>query len=122
MIILVASSLESFLQLIGVLLIFLFVLLITYLTTRWLSGVQKNKLQNKSLKIIETLPVGNGKYVEIIQAGDKYLVISVGKDAVSLLTELSDYKPTEQQIHALGTELDSFQNVLDKVKNRISKK
>ena len=39
--ILLSSSLNSFIQLLGVLLIFLFVLVITYFTTKWIGGYQK---------------------------------------------------------------------------------
>ena len=56
---------ESFLQLIGVLLIFVFVLAITYFTTRWMAGIQKGRTNNKNLKILESIGVGNGNLVGI---------------------------------------------------------
>ena len=86
--ILILSSLDSFVQLITVLVIFIFVLIITYFTTRWMAGIQKGQSFNKNLRIIETISVGNNKMVSIVQAGEKYLVVSIGKDEVHYLTEL----------------------------------
>lgn len=86
--ILILSSLDSFVQLITVLVIFIFVLIITYFTTRWMASIQKGRSFNKNLRIIETISVGNNKMVSIVQAGEKYLVVSIGKDEVHYLTEL----------------------------------
>lgn len=86
--ILILSSLDSFVQLITVLVIFIFVLIITYFTTRWMAGIQKGRNFNKNLRIIETISAGNNKMISIVQAGEKYLVVSIGKDEVHYLTEL----------------------------------
>lgn len=86
--ILILSSLDSFVQLITVLVIFIFVLIITYFTTRWMTGIQKGRSFNKNLRIIETISAGNNKMISIVQAGEKYLVVSIGKDEVHYLTEL----------------------------------
>ncbi len=122
--ILAVSSLESFLQLIGVLLIFVFVLLITYLTTKWMGGFQKAHSNHKNLQIIETIHVGNNKIVEIVQAGTKYLVIAVGKDEVHLLAELTEAELTEVPVSDSGAMLssDSFQDIFNKVKEKFPKK
>ena len=84
------SSLSSALQLIGVLLIFVFVLFITWMTTKFIAGYQKVQTQGRNLKILETQRLMNNKYLSIIKAGDKYLVIAVGKDEVRLLTVLTE--------------------------------
>ena len=86
--ILILSSLDCFVQLITVLVIFIFVLIITYFTTRWMAGIQKGRSFNKNLRIIETISAGNNKMISIVQAGEKYLVVSIGKDEVHYLTEL----------------------------------
>ena len=86
--ILILSSLDSFVQLITVLVIFIFVLIITYFTTRWMAGIQKGRSFNKNLRIIETISAWNNKMISIVQAGEKYLVVSIGKDEVHYLTEL----------------------------------
>ena len=118
------SSIDSFLQLIGVLLIFLFVLAVTYATTRWIAGYQRGHSLNQNLRIIETLKITTNKYIQIVEAGEEYLVIAVGKDEVHLLTKL-----TKEQLKELPSEdfsapvsMDSFKEILEKVKERIPKK
>lgn len=120
------SGLESFLQLIGVLLIFLFVLVITYFTTRWIAGYQKKQYFNKNLRVVETLKLTANKYIQIVEAGDTYLVIGIGKDEINLLTTL-----TEEQMKALPDEMqlsggknigESFQDIFEKLKEHLPKK
>ena len=117
--ILMTSSLESFMQLISVLVIFVFVLAITYVTTRWMAGFQKSRSYNKNLKIIETIAVGNNKLISIVAVGKKYIAVSVGKDDVHFLTEI---KEDELKDLSFLDEADkesakeSFANILEKLK------
>ena len=92
------SSFSSFMQLLGVLLIFVFVLIITYFTTKWIAGYQKSKSFNKNLRIIETLRLAQNKYIQIIEAGEVYLVVGIGKDEITMLTTL-----TKEQLNDIDT-------------------
>ena len=124
MTILLSSSFHSLVQLIGALIISAFVLGITYLTTRWMGGFQKSRSNNKNLHIIETINVGNNKYISIVEAGTVYLVVSVGKDEVHLLTQL-----TREQLKDFSFEhveekesQESFTEILEKLKDKLPKK
>lgn len=121
---LASSSLHSLFQLIGALIIFVFVLGITYLTTRWMGGFQKRQSNNKNLRIVETIGVGNNKYISIVEAGTVYLVVSIGKDEVHLLAQL-----TREQLKDLSfeqcedkTNQESFAEILEKIKDKLPKK
>lgn len=118
------SSLSSFIQLIGVLVIFIFVLIITYIVTRWIAGYQKGQSFNKNLKVIETLKIAQNKFIQIIEVGDEYLVIALGKDEIQLLTKLTREQlgilPSEEIPAGIGA--DSFKELLDKFKKHIPKK
>lgn len=128
--ILLSSSLVSFLQLIGVLIIFLFVLLITYLTTKWMGGYQKAQTVGKKLQVIETARLVGNKYVQVIKAGEVYLVVAVGKDTVTMLAQLTQeqYENVADELQTSGDiqygsgSLESFQEILDKFKGHFSKK
>ena len=87
--VLLTSSLSSFLQLIGVLIIFVFVLAITYFTTKWIGGYQKVQMAGKSMQVIETVKIAGNKYVQVIRTGEVYLVIAIGKDTVTMLAKLT---------------------------------
>lgn len=120
MIMLIANSrLDSFLQFLGSLGIFIFVLVITYFVTRWVGNYQKIQLKSRNMQLIETMRVANNKYIQIVKISETYLVISVGKDRVEYLTELD-----EDSIKALHmpeeNQTESFQEILKKLK--VSKK
>lgn len=85
------STSQSFFQLIIVLICFVVVLVLAYYTTRWLANYQKGRSFNKNLKIIETLKLSPDKYVQIIACGkEKYLIVGLSKNEVTLLGELSE--------------------------------
>ena len=122
--VLISSSIESFIQLIGVLFIFVFVLLITYFTTKWMGNIPKGRFSSSTLLLIETISIGNGKLICLLEAGTVYLVVAVGKDEVSLLARLSkeelkdvSFLNNKESEHNSG----SFQEVLEKVKDKIPK-
>ncbi len=121
----VFSGWESFFQLIGVLLIFLFVLAITYLTTRWIGKYQQGMMQNKNIQVIETFRVSNNKFIQIIQVGKKYLVISVCKDVVNILTELTEeelvWRPSQEEDRGVRVN-ENFQEILGRLKDKIPRK
>lgn len=115
------SEWESFFQLISILLIFLFVLVITYFTTRWIGQYQQGMMQNKNIQVVETFRVNNNKFIQIIQVGKKYLVISVCKDVINILTELTEeelvWKPSQEENRGIKAN-ESFQEVLGRLKDK----
>ena len=130
--ILLSSSFDSFIQLAGVLIIFLFVLVITYFTTKWIGGFQRLQVSGHRFQVLDTVRIANNKYVQILKLGDVYLVVAVGKDEVTMLAKLTEDEIglTEEQItdyrkpdavHMAGAQ-ESFQETLDKIRERFSKK
>lgn len=121
--ILAAASLDSFVQLITVLIIFVFVLILTYFTTRWMAGIQKGRSFNRNLKIIETISVGNNKMISIVEAGAKYIVVSIGKDEVNFLTELKEEELKDLSFkdpQNMTQNTESFSAIMDKLKEKYS--
>lgn len=112
--IILTSSLDSFVQFITILLLFFFVLVITYVVTRWVSGIQKVQMTGKNMELVETMRISNSKYLQIIRVGEKYLVIAVCKDTVTMLTELSPEEISPDCSNE-GKAL-SFREMLEKMK------
>ena len=124
-VLLISSSLDSFLELIGVLLIFVFVLVITYLCSKWMAGYQKVHMKSKNLQVIESIPAGNNKAICLVKAGTEYLVVGIGKDEIqplAILTEeqLTDFSFREEK-KTTGKE-ETFQEIFGQFKDRMSKK
>lgn len=107
---------DSILQLLTVILLFVFVLLITWFTTRWIARIQKGQMApGNNIEVIETARIATDKYIQIVRTGDKYLVIGVGKGEVNFLTELN---PDEIQFREESTTPSiNFSSVFERVKN-----
>lgn len=129
--ILLSSSLNSFLQLLGALLIFAFVLVITYFTTKWIGTYQKTNTKNKNLHVVEGIHIGQNKQIALIKTGKVYLVVAVGKDEVTMLAQLTEDQLTEipsaNGLYSSMTEQskvsgESFQDILEKIKDHFPKK
>lgn len=115
-----SSRFESIWQLISVSIVFLIVLGLSYYTTRWISKIQKKQSYNKNIQVIETFKITTNKYIQIIRTGEKYLVIAIAKDNISMLTEL-----TEQQLNLTMDEEvsnETFGEILNKIKELKHKK
>ena len=110
-----SGSLESFVQFLTVLFLFVFVIVISFYVTKWLSGVQKEQMTGRNMEVLETVRLSNSKYLQIVRVGDKYLVIAVCKDTVTMLAEVSadNLNFTDKNE---GNSL-SFKDILDKLKN-----
>lgn len=120
--ILLSASFRSLIQLIGVLIIFVFVLIITYFTTKWVGGFQKTQMSRGNLAVIETIRIANGKFLQIVKAGEQYLVIAVGKDEVTKITELTEDQLSVQTSDHMENSQESFQEILNKLKDHFPKK
>ena len=119
------STLESIGQLISVLFIFIFVLVLCFYTTKFIGGYSKQRSNNKNLKIIETIGLGPNKTIVLVEAGDTYLVVAVGKENVSLLTQLSRDQLKDfsfENVEDKTFSQESFQDILDKLKDKFPKK
>lgn len=82
------DSLNRIAETLTVLLIFCFVLAITYLVTRFLAGYQKSQMSQGNIRILETTRISQTKYLQLLQVGDVYMVIAVCKDSVTMLTKV----------------------------------
>ena len=120
------ASMESFLQLISALIIFAFVLLITYFTTRWVGSYQKVRMKSKNLQMIESLSAGNNKTICLLKAGTEYVVVAIGKEEIRPLITLKEEQLTDASFLCEGTEPmvggESFQEILGQLKDKMSKK
>lgn len=114
MLLTVSNSTNSYLQFLTVLIIFVFVLGITWFFTRWMANLQKGRTHGANIEIIETYKITANKYVQIIKTGDKYLAIGIGKDTITMLAEI----PAEQ-IHLpdkAGDAMPDFKKIFEKAK------
>ena len=120
MILALSDRAESFTQFLTVILVFLLVLALTYFTTWFVGNYQKARSVNRNFEVIETYRITNGKYLQIVKIGEKYMVIGIGKDNITSICELSadDIKPVTE---SPSQSIETFKNILDKARQRIGK-
>lgn len=83
------SALSSFFKLIGLLILLIVLLFAASFVSKWYAGAMLGKKYAGNIKIIETYPIGQGKMIQIIQVGKKYIALVQTKDSVVFLTELT---------------------------------
>ena len=96
--------------------IFIFVLAITYFTTKYIANLQKGKNISGNIRILETSRITQDKYIQIVKIGEKYVAIAVAKNGVTKLAELSEEELKLPEIEADGSK--GFRDIL----NRFTKK
>ena len=84
------NSLQSLFELFGLILIFVIVLVVCYYTTKFVAGRQLVQKKIGNFEVMETFAIAQNKYLQLIRMGNKYVVISVTKDSVNVITELEE--------------------------------
>lgn len=113
------SGVDNFLQLLGVGVLFIVVLGVTYLTTKFVGGVKMGTLRDSNFKVIDTYKLAPNKFLQIIKIGTRYFVVAVGKDEIRLLAELK-----EEEISIKDRSLkpnNSFQDILKAFRKQTEK-
>ena len=106
-------------QFLTALLIFVFVIVLTHYTLKWVGSYQKTQAYNKNFEVIETFKVAGNKYLQIIMVGSRYFLIGIGKDTIEYLAELSE---EELDLSPKTGAKDSFLTLLKKAKNQFHDK
>lgn len=114
MILSLTSTASSVGQLIAVLLIFVFVLALTWWVTRWIANYQKEKAPGENILILESKRIAQNKLVEIVKIGDKCYALGIGKDEVTLIGEVNE---ESLQKHESTGGTFSFKDFLNKAKD-----
>ena len=76
----------------------IFVSLLAYYVIKLMGGARARQFRRSSgnLQLIDSISVGLGTSIQIVKAGEKFLVISVTKERVTLLTEVEKLDIAEE--------------------------
>lgn len=108
--------LDSIVQLFTVILIFIFVLALTYFTTKFTAKLQMGGYQNANVEIIETYKIAPTKYIQVVRIGEKYFSYVVCKETVTLLGELTKDDITDFRKEDKNAAVLSFKDIFEKFK------
>lgn len=114
-----ADKVDSIASFFTVLVIFIFILVITYFTTRYIANYQKGKFGGKNIKVIESARLTTNKFLQIVQIGDEYFAIALGKDEVTFISKLDKDNLNLTEVDA---DLPGFIEIFEKAKAKLVKK
>lgn len=108
--------LDSVVQLISVLLIFVFVVVLAYFATKLTARLQQGKYQNANVEIIETYKSSPTQYIQVVRVGKRYYAYVACKENATLLGELLEDDIIQAEKKPERTAVKGFQEILDKLK------
>lgn len=120
MIILASSWIQNLLQLIGVIIVFILVLVATYFTTKFVGKSGIVQKQSSNIQVVETFKIAPNKYIQIIRLGAKYYAISVSKDNINFLSELSEEQLEFSEEKA--TNGPEFKDIMERLSAKLKNK
>jgi flagellar protein FliO/FliZ len=95
-----------------ILIVLAFIILFCWFVLRLMGRIKGRGASGGNLHLMESILVGSQNMVQLVRAGDKYLVIGVTKEQITLLAELDESQIKElQPLPPLST---SFKNVLER--------
>jgi flagellar protein FliO/FliZ len=114
--------------LVSLLVVFMFVLVMAYLASRFLGGRFAKATVEGSGKILENLPLGPNRSVCVVELAGKVVMLGVTEQSITLLQEITDPQQIETLRSKEGQQLpvEGFEQVfaeqfksLDKISRRI---
>lgn len=81
---------QSVWQLLTVLLIFAFVLAVTYFTSKYIGSFQREKSIGENISVVENHRISSNKYIQIVKIGKKYFALAICKDTVTTISEIPE--------------------------------
>ena len=110
---------DSYLQLVSVLIIFVVVLAATLYVTKWMANYQKGTSTSKNIEIIDTCKISTNKYIQIVRIGDRHVALGITNDQI---TNLGDVNGDELVLKNPDDENINFKDVFAKIKGEKKEK
>lgn len=111
-------SFKSVLEFIVLVILFAFILFITYYVTKFIGNIQKTQMTTGNIQIVEVRRIMGNKQLAVIKTGEDYFLVGIGKDEINLIGKVDG---THLINNSDETEM-LFGDVLDKIKNIREKK
>lgn len=113
------NTLDNFTHFLSLLLIFAFVLAVTYYTTKFIANYQKGKVIGSNIEVMETAQIAPNKYIQLVRIGKQYFAIAVCKDTITLISEVDSegLEFTENK----NKDFSGFRDIMEKAKEKLSK-
>ena len=107
------DSTDSVSQFITLLLIFVFVLGLTYFTTYFIANYQKGRVTGSNITLLEATRIGNNKFLQLVKIGKKYYCLAVCKDSVTVVACVEE---DELNLSESGGRSFDFSKILERMR------
>lgn len=84
------TGMDSYAQLITMLVVFVVVLAIAAVVTKYIARYQKSQSSGSNVEVLETAQIATGKYIQLVRLGETYAAIAVCKDTVTMLCQIPE--------------------------------
>ena len=108
------TGMDSYAQLITVLVVFVVVLAIAAVVTKYIARYQKSLGSGSNVEVLETAQIATGKYIQLVRLGEAYAAVAVCKDTVTMLCQI----PEEQIVRKDMVQEMKFRELLSGVLRR----
>lgn len=109
---------KGILEFIVLLIVFAFVLFITYYVTKFIGNIQKTQMTSGNIQIVEARRIMGNKQLAVVKTGDDYFLVGIGKDEINLIGKVDGEKLDIKEPETV----EPFSVVLDRIKNIREKK
>lgn len=113
---LAAGGLDSFVQFITVLIIFILVFAVTIWVTKWMGKYQKGQMAAHNMAVVDSMRLTQSQCIHIVRIGNKYSAIAVSKDSI---TKIMDLDESDIVFDAEQTGTESFSDIFNKMKSSL---
>ena len=93
------SLLQNSLKLFGLVILFFLILVACYYVTRFVGSKQLGTIKDSYIKVVDVHRINQTQCLMIVQVGQRYFLLSSGKDSVSLLSELKEEELTKLSLN-----------------------
>ena len=109
---------KGILEFIVLLIVFAFVLFITYYVTKFIGNIQRTQMTSGNIQIIESRRLMGNKQLAVVKTGDDYFLIGIGKDEIHTIGKIDGEKLDIKEVEPV----EPFSEVLERIKNIREKK
>lgn len=110
------SQINNIAQLLTVIVLFIFVLGLTYFATRVMGNYQKVSMRSPNMELLESMRVAGNKCIQLVRVGEKYFVIAVCRDTITYIGEVDKNELALNKSEGLPA--FDFKTLLDKAKRQ----
>lgn len=111
------STLDNLLQLMGLILLFIFIIISAHFISKFIAGIKVNKMKDSNFHIIDSIQISQGKILQIIKVGERYILISISKENINFIMELNEDEISIKEIESTDA-IEGFKKTLEKFQKK----